>query len=329
MEFVILLYLFEEEASWCVPLVIAPLPVERRCWNRRQWPSEGVTECGLRTWSLSVRGWSVAAYAASVSVTLRGRKGLQSRHGLPQCHIVACARVMDAHRLVKVTSIFSLLLGVFKIIKSLRVRRRDEAKSDGTKSLTDEIDRLAFRYLSPPLLLLVVAYSGVVMPRQFFRHPLPTVINNLLVTTPGAIDCTALLLLAHATYAGGGACFGGGVMVAQCCARLCLHCASGYSLYTGYHRGWYAWLIDSIVALVYGGGFIVVRDAIILTLIPRIRSPAWVHASRWHAWPHAHRLVDHTAIADDAATLHQLSTEIGRTLAVEVFHVQGAQHVHR
>jgi len=111
----------------------------------------------------------------------------------------------EASWLVKVTSIFSLLLGVFKIIKSLRVRRRDEAKSDGTKSLTDEIDRLAFRYLSPPLLLLVVAYSG-------------------------------------------------------------------YSLYTGYHRGWYAWLIDSIVALVYGGGFIVMTPQLFINY--RLKSVA-------------------------------------------------------
>ena len=54
-------------------------------------------------------------------------------------------------------------------------------------SLTDEIDRLAFLYLSPPLLLAVVGYSG-------------------------------------------------------------------YSLYTGYYKSWYSWLIETLVASVYGGG---------------------------------------------------------------------------
>ena len=59
----------------------------------------------------------------------------------------------DASWLVKVTSVFSLVLGLFKIAKSLRVRRRDQAKAEDGLSLTGEIDRLAFRYLSPPLLL--------------------------------------------------------------------------------------------------------------------------------------------------------------------------------
>lgn len=75
----------------------------------------------------------------------------------------------------------TLVLGIFKIVKSLRVKKLDNEKTSG--SITDEIDRLAFRYLAPPLSLLVLGYSG-------------------------------------------------------------------YSLYTGYHKGWYSWLIESLVALV-------------------------------------------------------------------------------
>jgi len=111
----------------------------------------------------------------------------------------------DASWLVKVTSVFTLILGVFKIFKSLRVKRLDRAKASGATSLTDEIDRLAFKYLSPPLLLLVLGYSG-------------------------------------------------------------------YSLYTGYHRGWYSWLIESLVALVYGGGFIVMTPQLFINY--RLKSVA-------------------------------------------------------
>ena len=109
----------------------------------------------------------------------------------------------DASWLVKVTSLLSLVLGFFKIFKSLSVKRSDKAKREGAggsadeESLTDQTDRLAFRYLSGPLLLLVVGYSG-------------------------------------------------------------------HSLVTGYHRGWYAWLIESLVALVYGGGFIVMTPQLFI-----------------------------------------------------------------
>lgn len=75
--------------------------------------------------------------------------------------------------LVKITSVLTLIMGLFKIIKSTTVQKNDRAKAaakaaangDGTKdsapveSLTEEIDRLAFRYLSPPLALLVASYS--------------------------------------------------------------------------------------------------------------------------------------------------------------------------
>ena len=111
----------------------------------------------------------------------------------------------DASWLVKVTSVFSLVLGLFKIAKSLRVRRRDQAKAEDGLSLTDEIDRLAFRYLSPPLLLLVLGYSG-------------------------------------------------------------------WSLYVGYYRGWYAWLLESLVALVYGGGFVTMTPQLFINY--RLKSVA-------------------------------------------------------
>ena len=94
-----------------------------------------------------------------------------------------CAsRLQDASWLVKITSLFTLVLGFFKIFKSFSVRSRGVARKDSKQAETDEIDRLAFKYLSPPLLLLIAGYSG-------------------------------------------------------------------HSLATGYHRGWYAWLIESLVAL--------------------------------------------------------------------------------
>ena len=39
---------------------------------------------------------------------------------------------------------------------------------------------------------------------------------------------------------------------------------SVYSLLTGYHRGWYAWLLESLVALVYGCGFIVMTPQLFI-----------------------------------------------------------------
>ena len=42
--------------------------------------------------------------------------------------------------LVQITSVLTLLLGVFKIIKSSRVRKADAAKSGGGVSLTDTYD---------------------------------------------------------------------------------------------------------------------------------------------------------------------------------------------
>jgi hypothetical protein len=111
----------------------------------------------------------------------------------------------DSSWLIKVTSIFTLVLGVFKIFKSLRVRKRDAEKAKGAASLTDEIDRLAYRYISPPLLLLVIGYSG-------------------------------------------------------------------YSLYTGYYKSWYSWILESLVALVYGAGFVAMTPQLFINY--RLKSVA-------------------------------------------------------
>ena len=43
-------------------------------------------------------------------------------------------------------------------------------------------------------------------------------------------------------------------------------------MYTGYHRGWYSWLIESLVALVYGGGFIVMTPQLFINY--RLKSVA-------------------------------------------------------
>ena len=72
-------------------------------------------------------------------------------------------------------------------------------------SITDRYDRLAFKYLSPPLVLLVIGYSS-------------------------------------------------------------------WSLVFHYHRGWYAWLLESLVALVYGGGFIVMTPQLFINY--RLKSVA-------------------------------------------------------
>jgi hypothetical protein len=68
-----------------------------------------------------------------------------------------------------VTSVLTLVLGVFKIIKSTRVRRRDAVRSGGDETLTDKYDRLAFTFLLGPLLLLVVGYSAWCLVTAYFR----------------------------------------------------------------------------------------------------------------------------------------------------------------
>ena len=138
----------------------------------------------------------------------------------------------DSSWLVKVTSVLSLVMGLFKIVKSISVKKKDRVKAaekaaeaaakkdakgagagaaaagaggDLPESVTEEIDRLAFRYLSPPLVLLVAGFSG-------------------------------------------------------------------YSLYTGYYKSWYSWLIETLVASVYGGGFIVMTPQLFINY--RLKSVA-------------------------------------------------------
>ena len=49
------------------------------------------------------------------------------------------------------------------------MKKKDEAKAAGGVSLTDQIDRLAFRYLAPPLLLLVVTYASYCLVYSYFK----------------------------------------------------------------------------------------------------------------------------------------------------------------
>ncbi|KAL1511182.1 hypothetical protein AB1Y20_005997 [Prymnesium parvum] len=136
-------------------------------------------------------------------------EGLSSRtlvlNQIMELVILLYLREQDSSWLVQISSFFTLVLGVFKIFKSFTVKKLDAAKSDGEESITDKYDKLAFRYLSPPLLLLVVCYSL-------------------------------------------------------------------WSLVFHYHRGWYAWLLESLVALVYGGGFIVMTPQLFINY--RLKSVA-------------------------------------------------------
>ena len=47
---------------------------------------------------------------------------------------------------------------------------------------------------------------------------------------------------------------------------------SAHSLVYGYHKGWYSWLLESLVALVYGGGFIVMTPQLFINY--RLKSVA-------------------------------------------------------
>merc|ERR1712060_718860 len=111
----------------------------------------------------------------------------------------------DSSWLIKITSVLTLVLGFFKIVKSFRVQKAEAAKTEGGATMTDTYDRLAFRFLLPPLLLLVVGYST-------------------------------------------------------------------YSLVTSYFRTWYSWLLESLVALVYGCGFIVMTPQLFINY--RLKSVA-------------------------------------------------------
>ena len=94
-------------------------------------------------------------------------------------------------------------------------------------SLTDQIDRLAFRYLAPPMMLLVVGYAG-------------------------------------------------------------------YCLVYSYFKGWYSWILECLVALVYGGGFIVMTPQLFINY--RLKSVACLpwkffmyKARHAHSHSHSHR----------------------------------------
>jgi len=68
-----------------------------------------------------------------------------------------------------VTSALSLALGVFKILKSTKVKKADAAKRGGEETLTERYDRLAFTYLLTPLLGLVLGYSAWCLQTSYFR----------------------------------------------------------------------------------------------------------------------------------------------------------------
>jgi len=111
----------------------------------------------------------------------------------------------DSSWLIKMTSVFTLVLGIFKIFKSFTVGKRDADKSSGQMSVTDISDRIAFRFLLPPLVLGVVGYSA-------------------------------------------------------------------YCLVTSYFKSWYGWILESLVALVYGCGFIVMTPQLFINY--RLKSVA-------------------------------------------------------
>jgi hypothetical protein len=222
MEFVILLYLFEEDASWLVKVTsvfVRAAPFGRTVAAHGGWSA--VDHCVVRLFQGDVRAHVPLCVWAAVCVFSRA----------PQ----------------------TLVLGVFKIVKSLRVKRLDRAKASGGASMTDEIDRLAFKYLSPPLLLLVLSYSG-------------------------------------------------------------------YSLYTGYHRGWYSWLIESLVALVCARVVGTGTPEVSGESCTRRRSMMQCMCGAFARGRRRRRFHRH-----DAAVVHQLSVEVRCPSAVEILHVQGVQ----
>ena len=101
-----------------------------------------------------------------------------------------CRYLIDENSswLVQISSFLTLALGCYKIVKSFAVKKQDVARGGG-ESTTDVYDRIAFKYLLPPLVLVVLCYSV-------------------------------------------------------------------WSLVVNYHKGWYSWLLESLVALVYACGFI-------------------------------------------------------------------------
>jgi len=88
--------------------------------------------------------------------------------------------------LVQLTSGLSLLVGVFKIGKAMRVRRADKARAPtGGASSTDEYDRLAYGLLAPPLLLLVVGYAAYELVFDFHRSWAAWALNSAVALVYG------------------------------------------------------------------------------------------------------------------------------------------------
>ena len=80
----------------------------------------------------------------------------------------------DASILVKITSLFTLVLGFFKILKSFSIRKKHASAAGGPGSsdrsdATDAADRVAFRYLAPPVMLLVLGYAAHSMYTGYYR----------------------------------------------------------------------------------------------------------------------------------------------------------------
>ena len=146
--------------------------------------------------------FDVLAFKSDVSFwkSVETMEGLSSRslilNQMMEVVILLYLLEQGASWLIQLTSFFTLILGFFKIFKSLQVKRLD-AKKIGGVSLTDQYDALAFRHLLAPLVVMVLGYSG-------------------------------------------------------------------YCLHTSYFRSWYAWSLESLVALVYGAGFIVMTPQLFI-----------------------------------------------------------------
>lgn len=147
--------------------------------------------------------FDVLAFRSDVAfwTSVETMDGLSTRSVLANVamEVVILVYLLDegASWLVQVTSLLSLVVGVFKIFKSLRVRAADAARAGTKETLTDTYDKAAYRLLLPPLAAVVIGYSS-------------------------------------------------------------------YELVFDYHKGWWAWALNSAVALVYGVGFIVMTPQLFI-----------------------------------------------------------------
>ena len=113
------------------------------------------------------------------------------------------------------------------------MKKKDEAKAAGGVSLTDQIDRLAFRYLAPPLLLLVVTYASYCLVYSYFKGWYA--LDPRVPTHHGSTNYGPT------------------------------HYGSTHHGSTDYR---YSWILECLVALVYGGGFIVMTPQALATYYP-------------------------------------------------------------